>query len=229
MNHKILIIVGLLFFSPLFAIKEIIPFKIDKESHDAIYQAAKPPSKGGIIILPDADGGRDHPLLKILARQLAQSHWDTLLLDWPAIDFSADAKTFNKQQDLLMPTIQDALTQLEKKSNKKTNIIIGYGSGSLFLLNQMKKKPLNIKAMILISLQSPITPEKISLDFKMPLLDLVAEQDYVATLKFFIQRQEQIEKNHPSYQSKIITGADHDYAKQESAVVNKIKNWLEKK
>jgi len=188
-------------------------------------------SKGQIIILHDH---LQHPnwndLIQPVRTKFPNHGWSTLSIELPKANKEAGDKEFSQLPGQSTSRILAAQAMLQGKNATKI-IVIAYGLGARMAIEWLSKTPQPpIAALIIISMAdgdkgSGLDSNTDLIKIKIPVLDIIAENDARQVLTAAKERYEQRSKMQKYRQMEIIA-ADHFYNQHEDELIKRIRGWL---
>lgn len=188
-------------------------------------------AKGQAIIL---HGYGQHPnwadVIKPLRTLLPKSGWSTLSIELPQAGKEAGEKEYAQLTEQSTSRILAAEAMLQGKETKKI-IMIAYGLGARMAVDWLSKTPQpSVSALVIISMAGETKNSELKsntdlLAIKIPVLDIIAENDTARVLSAALERRLQQSKMKQYRQLEIIA-ANPFYNQQEDELVKRIRGWL---
>ncbi len=210
----------------------------DKKVFSIYSESDSDKSKGGAIILHSRGLHANWELVvKPIRVGLAEKGWDSLSVQMPVKDKNAKYYDYVPIFPYAMPRINAAIDFLKKQGVKKI-VIIAHACGAFMARYFIEHNGVkDISAFVGIGMnaidykQQVINPIILTLfNTDIPILDIVAENDYLGVLKFFQIRQEAFAIiNNPKNKQVIIPNTGHYYrqSKASKQLVAEIAKWLD--
>ena len=213
---------------------EVTLLKSGSRDFLSIYmESDEQPAKGTVIIM---HGRGYHPnwpeLVYPLRTGLPEHGWNTLSIQMPVL---SNDSTFYDYMEILPeshPRINAAVDFLKQKNNKNI-IILSHSCGVHMGFDWLHKNPnAGITAFIGVGMgstdygQPMLKPFPLE-DIKIPVLDILGENDYPAVKRNAPRRLERIKQaGNPKSQQRIVPKSDHYFTDRGDALLKEVADWL---
>jgi len=194
-------------------------------------ETEKTTSKGIVILLHDVGGHPDQqPVIYQLRRLLPTHNWATLSLQLPLRELGAGLEDY-------YPLFPDALARIQagvkyaKENGAENIILVGYGLGALQAAYAQSEQPVEIKAIVAISLPAPVTNSKTAQtltlikNIKLPVLDVYGALD-LSEVTGTARDRRLATKENVAYRQLMINDEGHQYLHDEGLLGKRVVSWL---
>ncbi len=218
---------------------DVLWLKVGNKKIFSIYSEAETDkAKGGIIILHSRGLHANwETVVKPLRVGLAEKGWDSLSVQMPVKDKNAKYYDYVPIFSYAVPRINAAINFLKKQGAKKV-VIIAHACGAFMARYFIQHNGVkDISAFVGIGMsatdykQKVINPIILTLfNTKIPILDIVAENDYLGVLKFYEIRKEAFAiMNNPKNKQLMIPRTEHYYQQKQASkqMVAEVVKWLD--
>lgn len=196
-------------------------------------ETEKTTSKGVVILLHDIDSHPDHqPVIYQLRRLLPEHQWATLSLQMPLREMDAGVEEYFALFPDALARIQAGI-KFAKDSGAKNIVLVGYGLGALQAVYAQSQQPLEIKALVGISLPVPAstnsTVQTLAMlkTIKLPILDVYGSLDVPEVVQTARDRRLATKEN-SAYRQLVIDDEGHQFLHDEGLLGKRIVSWLAK-
>lgn len=208
------------------------PIDLEADGHEfmAIDMEPEDEAKGAVILL---HGRGYHPdwahTTQPLRVGLANAGWRTLSLQMPVLPKAAKYFDYIEVFPESIPRIDAAIAYLREQGIKKI-VLLSHSCGVHMAIHRINKKGFDgIDAFIGIGVgatdyQQPMWEDVPYAGMDIPILDVIAEDDYPAVKRMAPDRKAALK--HPASKQIIITGSDHYHTDNPEPLVKGVKTWL---
>ena len=191
------------------------------------------PVKGTVIIM---HGRGYHPnwpeLVYPLRTGLPEHGWNTLSIQMPVLSNDSTFYDYMKILPESHPRISAAVDFLKQKNNKNI-VILSHSCGVHMGFDWLHKNPkAGITAFIGVGMgstdygQPMLKPFPLE-DIKIPVLDILGENDYPAVKRNAPRRLERIKQaGNPKSQQRIVPKSDHYFTDRSDVLLKEVTDWL---
>ncbi|MGB1108930.1 MAG: DUF3530 family protein [Gammaproteobacteria bacterium] len=210
---------------------EGIDLEADGQEFLAIDMEPDDEPKGGIILL---HGRGYHPdwaqAIQPLRVGLANAGWRTLSLQMPVLGKAAKYFDYIDIFPAAIPRIEAGIEYLKEQGIKHI-VLIAHSCGGHMAIHWINKKGADeLSAFVGIGIgatdyQQPMQEKVPYQSMDMPILDVIAKEDYPAVLRMAPGRRSML--THVASKQITIDGSDHYHTDNGDALVEAVETWLE--
>lgn len=183
-----------------------------------------PNARAAVVTVHGLGVHPDHGIIGVLRSSLTDAGYTTLSVQMPVLAADAKAEAYDKTFPEAAERLSAAVEFLRKEGYARVAIVshsLGARMTNYFLVNRSEPP---VQAWAALGLSGRLAEPQ---HLKMPVLDLYGEKDLENVLKYAGDRAKAVSRIPGSAQVKI-AGADHFFAGYERAMVDAVKQFLDR-